>query len=155
MVRWGAQATVLVNRTLELAGQVSGRAGRITWNFGDGATSENASCQTSHKWSVPGDYSVTFTAFNADYLLGVATNLLVTVMPVKAPELVSVQKEGDKVHLWLGAQPGAVYWLEYTTNLNPPASWSALQSVTATTSELQLVDTAATNTTRFYRVTAQ
>ncbi len=76
-----SQTTLLVNRSLALTGQITGRASGLEWSFGDGTIVTNVSYFTSYLWTSPGDYDVIFTAYNTDNPGGVSTNLLVQVLP--------------------------------------------------------------------------
>ena len=68
---------VAVRGSMPLVGQITGRAARVEWSFGDGGVLTNGSSTVWYSWTNAGDYIVTFTAFNADHPIGVSTNLLV------------------------------------------------------------------------------
>lgn len=63
---------------LNLSAQVSGRARSNAWNFGDGSVVSNA-VFIAHDWMTPGDYPVTFTAYNDDNPGGVSATTTVHV----------------------------------------------------------------------------
>jgi len=136
--------------------QVNGRASRLAWFFGDGTNLTNASqfgaCRT---WTNVGDYSVTFTAYNADYPNGVSTNVIVHILPFQVPVLSSAIIVGNNFTFQFAGQSNANYSVQYATNLTPPITWLGLRSLTGTGGVAQVTDTAATNARRFYRVRVQ
>jgi hypothetical protein len=140
---------------MPLIGQVIGRASRLEWSFGDGPVFTNLSYLASHTWSNPGDYTVTFTAYNADNSAGVSTNLIVHVVPLMPPQLTTGGLSGTNFSLSFPGQPGVTYVVEQTTNLVPPVTWQTVQSVVSTGALMQVTDTRATNAMRFYRVRTQ
>jgi hypothetical protein len=147
-----AWPVVAARGVLPLAGSVSGRAARVAWDFGDGTALTNASLlNTTHVWTNPGSYTVTFTAFNTDYPGGVATNLTVQVVPLAAPKLVSGGRTGSTFSLSFPGQAGVTYVVQQTTNLAPPVTWQALTTLTSTGQVMQVLDSTATNAMRFYR----
>ncbi len=77
--------------TVNLAGQVSGHAAANTLDFGDGTMVSNQ-LFASHSWSTPGNYTVTFTAYNADNPGGVsaAATIFILQNPVHHVALDSV-----------------------------------------------------------------
>jgi hypothetical protein len=48
-------------------------------------------------------------------------------------------------------QAGITYVVEQATNLAPPITWQAVQTLISTGAVMQVTDTKATNTMRFYR----
>jgi PKD repeat protein len=59
-------------------GQVYGPATSNVWDFGDGTIVSDV-LSVSHQWTVPGNYLVTFTAFNTNNPGGIQTTIDVTV----------------------------------------------------------------------------
>ena len=153
-----SQTNVLVNHSLALAGLITGRAAGLEWSFGDGIIVTNVSYFTSHLWTNAGDYSVVFTAYNADNPDGVSTNLLVHVFPLDPPWLqpgsFSVSSTNGFQSQFNG-QSSAIYTVQVATNLNPPVVWQNLQTITSTGGVVQVTDANATNVTSFYRVGVQ
>jgi hypothetical protein len=137
---------------MPLIGQVIGRASRLEWSFGDGLGFTNLSYLASHSWTTPGDYAVTFTAFNADNPGGVSTNMVVHVAPLELPQLTVGGLSGTNFSLSFPGQPGVTYVVEQTTNLVAPVTWQTVQSLLSTGALMQVTDTRATNAIRFYRV---
>lgn len=134
-------------------GQVTGWASRVGWDYGDGSILTNASLlSTSHVWTNAGDYTVTFTAFNADNPGGVSTNLLVHVVPLEAPIITTGGLSGTNFSLGFPGQPGVTYMVEQATNLDAPVTWQTVGTVFSTGGVMQVVDVKATNNMRFYRV---
>jgi hypothetical protein len=141
---------------MPLSGQVSGRASRVGWSFGDGSLLTNASCfNTSYAWTNPGDYTVTFSAYNTDYPDGVSTNLTVQVLPLAPPPVWVGGFDGSNFSLSFPGQPGLTYVVEQTTNLAAPVLWQPVTSLFSTGSVLQVTDPQATNAAQFYRVRTQ
>lgn len=139
--------------SLPLNGQVTGWASRVGWDYGDGSILTNASLlSTSHVWTNAGDYTVTFTAFNADNPGGVSTNLLVHVVPLEAPIITTGGLSGTNFSLGFPGQPGVTYMVEQATNLDAPVTWQTVGTVFSTGGVMQVVDVKATNNMRFYRV---
>ena len=151
-----AWTEVLANHAVALTGRLSGRASRLEWSFGDGPSVTNESYIVLHDWASPGDYTVSFTAFNADHPGGVSTNLVVHVLPLESPALTTVPLTAS-MEFWLSftSQPGANYWIEYATNLSPPVTWLPLQAIIGTGDLVQANDAQITNAARFYRIRAQ
>jgi hypothetical protein len=152
------QTDVLVNRSLGLVGQVTGRATRLDWSFGDGTIVSNGNFFTSHSWTIPGDYSVVVTAYNTDNLGGVFTNLLVHVLPLDPPELQLASfslSPPNRFQFQFNGQSNAIYTVQAATNLAPPVVWQNLQTITSTGGVVQVTDANATNVTGFYRVGVQ
>jgi hypothetical protein len=147
---WSA---VAVGHIMPLAAQISGRASSIAWSFGDGQTSTNASFISLHAWTNTGDYTVSFTAYNADNPGGVSTSAVVHVIPFVVPSITTAAVTGTNFALSFPGQPGVNYVIEQTTNLAPPAVWQTVLSLFATnTGTFQVKDPTTTNPARFYRV---
>ncbi len=141
--------------SLPLLGQVSGRAGRVEWSFGDGPNQTNLSALTFHTWTNPGDYLVTFTAYNTDNPGGVTTNLQVHVAPLVSPELAASGFSSNRFTLSFPGQAGITYVVEQTTNLAPPINWQPVQTLISTGDLIEVTDPKATNAMRFYRTRRQ
>ena len=153
-----SQTTLLVNRSLALTGQITGRAAGLEWSFGDGTIVTNVSYFTSHLWTSPGDFNVVFTAYNADNPGGVSTNLLVHVLPLVPPLLQPASfsmSSTNGFQFQFNGQSNAIYTAQVTTNLDPPVVWQNLQTITSTGGVVQITDANATNATSFYRVGVQ
>ena len=146
------QTEVVVNRGLALTGQVSGRASRLEWGFGDGPTVTNAGWLVSHAWTNTGDYTVTLTAYNTDNPAGVTTNVQVQVVPLVLPQVGISGTGSSAFQLSFGSQAGVNYIVEYTTNLSPSAVWQTLKTLTSTGGVITVQDTNFTNGACFYRV---
>jgi PKD repeat protein len=152
-----SQTTLLVNRSLALTGQITGRAAELAWSFGDGTFVTNVSFFTSHLWTGPGDYNVVFTAYNPDNPGGISTNLPVHVLPLDPPLLqsTSLLALSNGFQFQFDGQSNAIYTVQMTTNLAPPVVWADLQTITSTGGVVQIMDANATNATSFYRVGVQ
>jgi hypothetical protein len=79
--------SLLVSHVMSLTGVVTGGATRLDWSFGDSAIATNASFMAYHTWSNIGNYTVTFTAFNADNPGGVSATQVVHVSLPAQPVL--------------------------------------------------------------------
>ncbi len=135
--------------------QITGRATRAAWSFGDGSELTNASVLiTYHTWTNPGDYTVSFTAFNADNPTGVSTNFALRVDPLVAPTLSVAGYSGSGLSLSFPGQFGVLYYLEQATNLVPPIVW---QTVTTRQGDGPLVISSLpmTNQSGFFRIRTQ
>lgn len=150
-----AYPEVATSGSLPLLGRISGRAASVEWSFGDGPSQTNLSALTFHSWADPGDYLVTFTAYNADNPGGVSTNLPVHVVPLVAPSLAPAGLNGTSFTLNVSGQPGITYVVEQTTNLAPPTTWQTVQALISTGAVTQVTDSKATNAMRFYRTRMQ
>jgi hypothetical protein len=91
----------------------------------------NAPYYTNHVWTTPGDYPVTFTAFNVDNPTGVSTNILMHIDPIFVPVLGPVTLVTNAIQFDFVAQPGPDYLIEVVTNLAPPVSWFPIQGFSA------------------------
>jgi hypothetical protein len=127
----------------------------LEWSFGEGASFTNLSSLTFHTWTNPGDYLVTFTAYNTDNPGGVSTSLPVHVIPLLAPQLTASSLIGTNFTLTFPGQPGVTYVVEQATNLAPPVTWRSVQTLISTGALMQVTDTKATNAMRFYRTRTQ
>jgi len=151
-----SRTTVVADHPLTLIGRITGNVSSLEWNYDDGPVVTDAGYYTTHSWSSPGDYVVTLTAFNADNLPGVSTNVLIQVEPLLAPALApSLSGSTTNFQIQFSGQAGINYWIEYATNLSSPTTWLTLKTLTSTGGVLQFTDTTATNAARFYRVRAQ
>ncbi len=144
----------LINHLAGLYGLISGRATRIDWDFGDGMVLTNQGFFAAHTWTNPGDYTVTFTAYNFDNPGGVSTNLLVHVLPLVQPVLESAIVTNNTFQFSFSAQAQAYYTIQYATNLLPPVTWQTLYRPYSYGGTIQITDS-ATNAARFYRVLVQ
>jgi hypothetical protein len=148
--------TVLLGHNVFFTGVIVGRASRLAWDFGDGASVTNRSLRgTSHSWTNTGVFPVTFTAFNADHPEGVSTNLNITVLPLDQPTLAVGGLAGANFTVDFSSQAGVSYYLEQTANLSPPVLWQSVQTAVGMGGPLRMTDTHATNEMRFYRLRAQ
>lgn len=137
-------------------GTITGRAARVEWNYGDGPTVTNSGATTIKFWANPGDYTVTFTAFNTDNPGGVSTSLVVHVTNPLAPQLQGLTLGSNQLGFRFAGESNASYTVQYATNLTPPVVWQTLQSFYYSSGQVyQVTDPAVTNGTRFYRVLAQ
>jgi len=141
--------------SLPLFGEITGRASRVAWSFSEGTSFTNLSALTCYTWTNPGDYLVTFTAYNSDNPSGVSTSLMVQVVPLVAPQLIASSWSSNNFTLSFPGQAGITYVVEQTTNLAPPVTWQTVQTLISTGSVVQVTDTKATNTMRFYRTRMQ
>jgi len=147
---------VVVNRSMGLLGQTTGRVSRVEWNYGDGTNLTNVSqLGVFHSWTSPGDYVVTFTAYNADHPAGVSTNVIVQVVPLIPVTLLPAGLSQTNFSLSFTGQPGVSYVVEQTTNLSSPIIWVTVKSVFSTGNLIEITDTKATNSARFYRARVQ
>ena len=149
------QTNIYVGRSQWLTGQITGRAARLEWLFGDGPTVTNVSFITAHTWTNAGDYTVTFTAYNTDNPAGVSTNVLVHVLPLSPPQLETPVLATNCFQFQFTGQSNAIYVLQRATNLVPPVVWQALQTISNINDVVQFTNTSSTNSTEFYRVLAQ
>ncbi len=147
-----SQPNVLVNRFLTLAGRINGRASGLEWNLGDGLVVTNTSYFTTHAWSSPGTYPVTLTVYNDDHPGGQAATLPVEVLSLETPALSGNWHGPGTFRLEFVSQFGASNTVQFATNLNPPVIWHPLHNLTSTGGVVQIFDTTATNSTRFYRL---
>lgn len=149
-----SQTSDFAGRAWNFIGQVTGRAARLSWAWGDGTSSTNVSYFTSHLWTNPGDYTVTFTAFNTDNPSGVSTNLLIHVLPLNPPLLEFPTLTTNGFFCRFNGQSNAIYILQQATNLTPPISWSPVGTIPNNGGVVQITN-AAPNMTEFYRVLAK
>ena len=152
------ETNLLVNHSLTLAGQITGRAAGLEWSFDDGTILTHVSYFTSHTWTNTGDYSVVFTAYNTDNPGGVSTNLLVHVLPLAQPWLepasFSLSPSGN-FQFQFNGQADAIYTVQVATNLISPIVWQYLQTITSTGGVVQVTDPNTPNGMSFYRVGVQ
>ena len=144
---------VVQGANLVLLAAVTGRPMRLEWTFGDGTSLTNLSpLSVSHAWANPGDYQVTFSAFNLDNPTGVSTNFVVHILPWVPPAPYGAGLNGTNYSFSFVTQPGASYVVEQTTNFNPPIIWRTVGYISGTGLPVQAIDSAATDIARFYRV---
>ena len=124
-----SQTNVLVNRYADFTGTVTGRESRVEWSFGDGPTITNSGIGISHQWTNPGNYPVTFTAYNNDNPAGVSTNLVMQVLPLNVPQLQSAVLLTNGFQFQFTGQMNANYTIQYATNFAPPLTWQTLQTI--------------------------
>lgn len=137
-----------------LSGAVAGRASRLAWEFGDGSNLTNGSfLNVGHIWTNAGNFTVSFTAYNADFPNGVSTNLDVRVVPLITPSL-SLQVSSTNLSFLFPAQPGLLYWLEQTASLTSP-NWQTVTGAYATNSTMELILPNTADPMRFYRIRIQ
>jgi hypothetical protein len=150
------QTNALVNHTAFFLENITGRASRVEWSFGDGPTVTNLGADASHAWTNPGDYVVGITAFNTDNPGGVSASLLFSVLPIPVPQLQSAMSAGTNFAFQFNGRWSANYTVQYATNLAPPVIWQTLQSLPNSLGQTyQITDPVGTNGGRFYRVLAQ
>ncbi len=144
------------NHSSSLFAQITGRAGRLAWDFGDGTTATNAGCSTAHTWTNPGIYNVVLTAYNADNPGGVSGNLQLNVRPVLPPVLSGASWTTNGFQFQFSAQSNLFYTIQWATNLVPPIAWGTVRvSYAGADGILQVTDSAAKGSARFYRVQPQ
>ena len=106
-----------------------------------------------YQWTNPGNYMLTFTAYNNDHPAGVSASIPVHVGPPVAPQLRSAVLLTNGFQFQLLLQPNVNYTVQYATNLMPPVTWQPLQSLSFPGyTSWPITDSAATNRARFYRV---
>lgn len=150
------QTNLLVNKYDFFSGFLTGRVAYVEWSFADGPAITNSGAGTAHRWTNPGDYTVTFAAFNADHPGGVSTNLTVHVLPLESPLLQSVTMGTNGFQFEFAGQQGAIYYVQVSTNLTPPVTWQNLRTVFANSDgTIQVSDPVGINAARFYRVQVQ
>ena len=73
---------VVVGVTVQVTGNIEGRASVAVWDFGDGVLATNLAYppSSSHFWSVPGTYPVVLTAYNDSNPGGVSATVTVQVV---------------------------------------------------------------------------
>lgn len=138
-------------------GSVTGRVSRVAWNYGDGSFLTNASpLNVWHAYTNAGDYTLTFTAYNADNPNGVSTNHVVHVVPLVLPTISVSPFLTPTFAVSFPGQPGVWYYLERSTNLTAGTPWQTVGSTFGwDTNWLQVSDTGATNPAGFYRLRTQ
>jgi hypothetical protein len=148
---------LLVNHPTGFYANVTGRASRIQWSFGDGTIVTNTGCSISHQWTNTGDSFVGFTAFNTDNPGGVSTNLPVHIVPLMPPQLQPPVMTSNTFQVHFTGQAGAFYFLQVATDLTPPVSWQTVRATGTSTDGVCLMSDTWTisNARRFYRVTAE
>ena len=151
-----ASTNLLVNRGMSFSGIVAGNVSRVAWDYGDGVTVTNSGASGAHLWTSPGDYTVTFTAYNNDNPAGVSAATVIHVRPLITPQLQSAGMVEGAFQFEFTGQSGANYFVQYTTNLAPPVAWQTLKIIPISAAGvIQINDPVTTNGARFYRVLAQ
>jgi hypothetical protein len=147
---------LLVNQGAFFSGIIDGHASWVAWNYGDGVTITNSGAVGVHLWTSPGDYTVTFTAYNADNPAGISATVIIHVaQPLNRPQLQSIGTVAGAFQFEFTGQNGANYAIQYTTDLSPTATWQTLQTIMGDGSLVQISDPITTNGERFYRVLVQ
>jgi PKD repeat protein len=146
----------LVNLPASFFGTVNGHAATVSWSFGDGSMATNVGVAVSHTWTETGVYTVTFTAYNQTYPLGVSSNFVITASLPPAPVLQNTIVTNNTMQFTFQPEIGATYTIQYTTNLTPPVQWQTLETIQlAPPIPIQVSDPISTNAARFYRVLGQ
>src|SRR5207249_8928926 len=103
---------IVQGRGMVLIAQLTGRASRIQWSFGDGVLLTNVTyLGRVYSWTNVGDYTVTFTAFNTGNPNGVSTDLLIHVIPLVPPTLSISGWNAQSFSMSLTTQPCVTYVL--------------------------------------------
>jgi hypothetical protein len=145
-----------VNHSYFLSGQITGRAARLTWDFGDGTTATNAGYSTSHVWPTVGVHNLVLTAYNSDNPGGVSATVLLNLMPMTQSFLTAGSRTTNGFQFQFTAQSNLLYTIQRATNLAPPIAWQTVQiSETNADGVIQFLDSTASGSTEFYRVQAQ
>ncbi len=131
----------------------SGKVSQVAWSFGDGTAVTNYfALAMYHSWTNPGDYIVTFTAFNYDNPNGVATNIVVHVARPDPPLLYGASLSGTNLSFSYASRLEANYVVERAANLAPPVAWTPIATVNALATNVTVTDSSATNPAAFYRL---
>lgn len=131
----------------------SGKISQVTWSFGDGTVLTNDfTLWIFYSWTNPGDYTLTFTAFNYDNPNGVSTNFNVTVAQPNPPLLYGPGLNGTNLSFSYASRLEANYVVERATNLAPPVTWTPIAEVNAVSTNVTFTDRSATNPAAFYRL---
>ena len=143
---------VLQGLPLGFLADVTGRASRIQWGYGDGVVVTNGSWRSDHAFAQPGIFQVTITAFNLDRPEGVSTNVTVLIYPVLPPEIRYLTKTENGTMLVFHGQDGQLYELQGSTNAALPESWTLLRLISDRGGGTVVSDSPRTNAQYFYRV---
>jgi hypothetical protein len=147
------RTNVLVNHLVGFGAEITGRIASYEWSYGDGTPT---TLSDIHTWTDVGDYTVMLTAYNTDNPAGVSDSILIHVLPPTQPALQSAAMGTNGFRFEFAGQETARYWIEMATNIAPPVFWHTLQNILSSTGGVhQIVDSNATNATRFYRVRAR
>jgi hypothetical protein len=139
-----------------LIGSVVGRAARVAWDFGDGSgLTDKSYSAVLHAWTNPGDYTVTFTAYNTDHPEGVTTSLQLKVLPLESPTMSAGSYTDTVFNLSFPGQPGVWYNIDFSTNLADALAWTYVGRVYSTGQVVEVPVPRSTNDTRLYRVRVQ
>ena len=151
-----SNTNLYVNHSFTVTGQITGRAARVGWDFGDGTVATNVGTATSHTWTNAGVLNVILTAYNADNVGGVSGNLGLNVLPVLQPQLASAAMATNGFQFQFPVQSNLVYTVQKATNLTPPIVWLSLQSTSSIADGvIRITDASLTNSARFYRLLVQ
>ena len=151
-----SQTNLLVNRSGYFWGNITGRASRVEWSFGDGPIFTNSGVAIFHAWTNSGDYVVTFRAYNNDNPVGVTNSALVHVQPLDVPQIQFIAMLTNGFQFRFPGQTNANYTIQYSTNLISPVTWKTLQTIFFNNQSLiQITDPTRTDSARLYRVLAQ
>lgn len=142
------------NRTLWLFGRINGRAARVEWTFETGGPQTNLSYAITRSWPAPGNYPITFQAFNESNPEGVAATVNVEVVAVPAPNWASIENLGYQ-RFYINTTVGVTNHIEFATNLAPPVVWLPLKTSVATNVLMREFDFESTNAARFYRIRSE
>jgi hypothetical protein len=150
------QPIVPTNHYAFFGGYIMGKAANVSWSFGDGSVATNTGSDINHFWTNSGDYTVTFTAYNLDNPLGVSASTIIHVMPLLSPQLQTATLLTNGFQFQFTGQTGAIYTVQFATNLAPPVTWQNLQFIGYSNGGVhQITDLTTPTGTRFYRVLAQ
>ena len=149
------QTNLLVNRNAFFEGNITGRASRVEWLFGDGPTITNYGASISHQWTNSGDYNVTFTVYNNDNPSGVSAGTVIHVQPLNVPQLQSAVLRPMAFNFNFRTNERELHH-PIRDKSQSPVAWQTLQTIYYNSEGvIQINDSARTNTARFYRVLAQ
>jgi subtilase family serine protease len=128
-----------------------GNGASYSSSFHDTITGNNFSASSPSKFSAVAGYDLC-TGWGTPN----GTNLINALAPPSTTAVAakSVHYTNDAFRLSVATQTGHSYILEYTETL-PPTNWIALPAVAGNGTTVTLVDPAATNQQRFYRVLVQ
>jgi hypothetical protein len=75
----------------------------------------------------------------------------VIVNPLSPINLTPLSSQSRPFQFQLTTDPGVIYTLQFATNLNLPVAWNTLLVTNASVTPIQVTDTNATNSQRYYR----
>jgi hypothetical protein len=144
---------VTQRQVVGLTGTITGRASRLAWDYDDGSVETNHSyLAVNHTWTNPGNYTVTFTAYNSDHPEGVSMSLPLQVLALEPPLLLPGAVSPEVFNLSFQGQPGVQYFFDQATSLAEPVFWQQLGVRYSTGEVMQVPLPKSTNDNRFYRV---